>query len=130
MTSEWVWREWLAWVGIVIPLCVLAWSAFRFTQERREQRKHSKFEHFFSVTDKIGQAQGSLLSKVAAVYELRRFPEYAEVITRMTAEPEIVGGGRSKALLEEEFGLTHEAMKNGSRHRSNLFSRLGRGDNA
>jgi hypothetical protein len=95
----------------VLPLAVLAWSAFWFTQERRQQRKHLRFEQFFSVTDKIGQAEGSLLSKVAALYELRRFPEYAEVIIRMTEAPEIHGGGRAKTVLEQEFRLTHEAMK-------------------
>jgi len=104
------WKDWLARAGIVLPLCVLAFSAWRFTADRREQQKHRRFEHFFSVTDKIGQVEGSLLSKVAALYELRRFPEYAEVIVRMTEAPEIVGGGRAKTVLEQEFRLTHEAM--------------------
>jgi len=111
VTTEWGWQDWLAWAGVVLPLTVLAWTAFWFTHERREQRKHRRFEHFFSVTDKIGQAQGSLLSKVAALYELRRFPEYSDVIVRMTEAPEIVGGGKAKLLLEQEFLLTHEAMK-------------------
>jgi hypothetical protein len=72
--------------------------------------QHRRFEQFFSVTDKIGQSEGSLLSKVAALYELRRFPEYAEVIVRMTQAPEIVGGGRAKEVLEQEFKLTNQAM--------------------
>lgn len=58
-----------------------------------------------------GQKEGSLLSKVAALYELRRFPEYSDVIVRMTEAPEIIGGGRAKAVLEQEFKLTHEAMR-------------------
>ncbi len=109
--TQWSALDWLAWAGFVLPFSVLSWSAFWFTKDRREQGKHRRFEHFFSVTDKIGQAEGSLLSKVAALYELRRFPEYAEVIVRMTEEPEIVGGGRAKVVLEQEFHLTHKAMK-------------------
>ena len=105
------WQGWVAWAGIVLPLVVLAWSAWRFTADRVELRKQRRFEHFFSVTDKVGQAQGSILSKVAAVYELRRFPEYSEVIVRITEEPEIIGGGRAQAVLEQEFRLTHDAMK-------------------
>ncbi|MXO73813.1 hypothetical protein GRI40_01060 [Altererythrobacter aerius] len=105
------WQEWVAWAGIVIPLAVLAWTAWKFTADRSEQRKHRRCEHFFSVTDKIAQSEGSLLSRVAALYELRRFPEYSEVIVRMTEAPEIVGGGRAKAVLQQEFRLTQEAMK-------------------
>jgi hypothetical protein len=73
--------------------------------------QHRRFEQFFSVTDKIGQSEGSLLSKVAALYELRRFPEYAEVIVRMTQAPEIVGGGRATEVLEQELRLTNQEMR-------------------
>ena len=105
------WQGWLAWAGIVLPLIVIAWTAWRFTDQRREEQKHRRFEHFFSVTDKIGQEGGSILSKVAAIHELRRFPEYSEVIIRMTEEPDIRGSGRPRAILEQEFELTHEVMK-------------------
>jgi hypothetical protein len=103
--------DWIAWAGIVLPLCVLAWTAWRFTADRKHELRHKRFERFFSVTDKIGQEGGSILSKVAALYELRRFPEYSEVIIRMTENPDIRGSGRPKEILEQEFRLINEAMR-------------------
>ena len=105
-----VWLEWVAWAGLVIPLAVLAWSAWRYTSDRHEESQHRRFERFFSTTDKVGQAESSLISKVAALYELRKFPEYAEVIARMTDRPDVIGRGRAKEVLELEFRLAHEAM--------------------
>jgi hypothetical protein len=59
----------------------------------------------------MGQKGGSILSKVAALYELRQFPEYAEVILCMTENPDIRGYGPAKELLEQEFKLTNEALR-------------------
>jgi hypothetical protein len=105
------WQEWVAWAGIVVPLAALAWAAVFYTLSHRRDTQHRRFDRFFSVTDKIGQEGGSIMSKVAALYELRRFPEYSEVIVRMTENPDIRGAGRPKEILENEFKLTHDAMK-------------------
>lgn len=109
------WEFWLAWAGLiaglVVPLCVLAWAAYRYTVDREEERKYRRFEQFYAVTDRVGEQGGSIVSKVAAVYELRRFPDYADVIVRLTESPDIRGSGRPVEMLSNEFKLTHDEMK-------------------
>jgi hypothetical protein len=103
--------DWIAWLALVIPLFILSATAVRYLLDRQAEMKCRRFEEFFTVTDKLGDTGGSIMSKVAAVYELRRFPEYADVITRMTDAPDIRGSGRPVELLVNEFQLTHEVMK-------------------
>lgn len=66
-------QDWIAWAGIVLPLAALAWSAVFYTMARRREVQHREFERFFQVTDHLGQQGGSIASKMAAAYELRKY---------------------------------------------------------
>ena len=94
------WQEWIAWAGIVIPLIALAWSAVFYVRAKRREVHHQEYQRFFEITDHLGQQGGSIASKMAAAYELRKYPEYKEVILNI-CEKAPVTGGAAKMLAEE-----------------------------
>jgi hypothetical protein len=102
------WQEWIAWTGVVVPLCGMAWAAMFYALTRRREVKHQEFERFFRVMDQLGQPEGSIAAKMAAAYELRKYPEYKDVIIRMCKQAEVRGG--SSKMLKDEMLLTAECL--------------------
>ena len=105
------WQEWVAWGGIVLPLGTLAWAAIWYVLVRRDEAKHQVYLRFFSAMEQLGGQQGSIAAKVAAAYELRKFPEYREVIVRVCEKSQEHVVGPSAQMLIDELVLTANAMK-------------------
>jgi hypothetical protein len=103
------WQDWVAWAGIVIPLASLAWAAIFYTLARRREVQHQEFERFFRVMDQLGQEGGSIASKMASAYELRKYPQYRDVIIRLCEKVEIRGD--SAQMLKDELILTADKMR-------------------
>ena len=106
------WQEWIAWAGVIIPLFALAWAAVFYTLSHRRAIQQQEFDRFFGVMDRLGQSEGNISSKMAAAYELRKYPEYREVIIRLCEETPVSGG--SGKMLKDELLRTAEAMKRGT----------------
>lgn len=102
-------QDWIAWAGIVIPLASLAWAACLYVLTRRREVQHQEFERFFKVMDHLGTSEGSIASKMAAAYELRKYPEYREVIIRLCEQARI--DGPAAEMLRDEMKLTAEIMR-------------------
>ena len=102
------WQDWIAWAGIVLPLVSLAWAAVFYVLTRRREVQHQEFERFFRVMDHLG-ASGSIASKMAAAYELRKYPQYAPVIIRLCEQARIEGP--ASEMLQKELELTAAVMK-------------------
>jgi len=98
------WQDWIAWAGIVLPLTAFAWAAIYFVITWRGEIKHKRYEKFFSLMDRVGEKGGSIAGKMAAIYEMRKYPEYKDVIIRLCQDAEL--DGSAKHLLEREFELT------------------------
>ena len=103
------WQEWIAWAGIFVPLVGLAWAAIFYTISHRRAVQQQEFERFFKVMDHLGQSGGSIASKMAAAYELRKYPQYSDVIIRMCEQTEV--SGPSGKMLKDELLLTARQMK-------------------
>lgn len=103
------WQDWIAWAGIVLPLAALAWAAILYVLTRRRETQHQEFERFFKVMDHLGQSSGSIASKMAAAYELRKYPEYRDVIIRLCEQAEFEGVAAQ--MLQNEMLLTAEEMR-------------------
>jgi hypothetical protein len=103
------WQDWIAWAGVVLPLVSLAWAACFYVLTRRREVHHQEYERFFAVMDHLGQQGGSIASKVAAAYELRKYPEYRDVIIRVCEGANVEGP--AAAMLRAELELTAEHMK-------------------
>jgi hypothetical protein len=105
------WQEWIAWAGLALPLISLAWAACFFVLTRRREVHHQEFQRVFEVMDHLGQQGGSIASKMAAAYELRKYPEYREVIIRLCENVELQGSSAAIEMMREELRLTAEYMK-------------------
>ncbi|MEO8722187.1 MAG: hypothetical protein ABI395_01515 [Sphingobium sp.] len=105
--------DWLTWGALVLPLMALAWAAWQYVMIQKREEKRQRFDNFFRVMDKIGETGGSLAAKAAAVYELRQYPEYSELIIRFCKEAIPYVNGDSKQILQTEFRLTVEYFENG-----------------
>ena len=69
-----------AFLGVVIPLCVIAFSAFQYVQTNDISAKQRKFENYHLIIERFGGGNtGSIFVTVANIYELRNYPEYREV---------------------------------------------------
>ena len=102
------WQDWIAWAGVVLPLATLAWSAWQYVAIQKRNEKQRKFDNLFRLMDKIGESGGSIAAKAAAVYELRNYPEYGDVISRFCREAIHYVSGDSAQILITEFTLTAE----------------------
>jgi hypothetical protein len=102
--------DWVAYLGLVVPLCVLAWSGATYALALRNRNAHSRFERFFQVMDHLGQQGSSIASKMAAAYELRKYPEYKDVVIRLSEQ--VIVDGPSAKMLADELRLTADYMKN------------------
>jgi len=101
--------EWIAWAGVVVPLIALAWSAATYSLAKRREVKHQEYQRFFQIADHLGQQGGSVASKMAAAFELRKYPQYAEVVVNICEKAEIEGP--ASKMLKEEMRATAEFMR-------------------
>ena len=101
--------EWIAWAGVVIPLAALAWSAVFYTLSKRREILHQEYQRFFQIMDHLGKDGGSIASKMAAAYELRKYPEYAQVIVNICEKADVTGP--AAAMLKEEMAATAEFLR-------------------
>ena len=102
-------QDWIAWGGIIIPLFAMAWAANFFVLTRRREVHFQEFERLFNVMDHLGQSGGSIASKMAAAYELRKYPQYKEMIIRMCEQTEIIGS--SGQMLKNELMMTAQHLR-------------------
>ena len=94
---------------MVIPLAALAWSAVFFALTRRRETKHNEYQRFFEITNHLGSQGGSIASKMAAAYELRKYPEYKDVILNICEKASVEGA--AAIMLKEELQLTARYMR-------------------
>jgi hypothetical protein len=103
--------DWIAWAGVVLPLAALAWSAVFYVRTKRREISHQEYSRFFEVMGHLGHQGGSIASKMAAAYELRRFPEYHEVILRLCEQASFEGP--ASEMLRKEMLLTADVLRKG-----------------
>ncbi|WP_167074507.1 hypothetical protein [Sphingomonas vulcanisoli] len=106
--TNWGWTEWLAWAGVVVPLASLAWAAVMYVRTKRAEVDAQRFEQFFKVMELFG-SNSSIASKMAAAFELRKYPQYKEVIIRLCEKARVEGDAAE--MLRDELRLTAESMR-------------------
>lgn len=57
----------------------------------------------------LGKQGGSVASKMAAAYELRKFPEYLDVIIRLMEHVDVEG--HAAPMLKTEMSLTADFLR-------------------
>jgi hypothetical protein len=101
--------EWLAWAGVVVPLAALAWAAVFYTISHRREVSHQEYKRFFEVTNHLGDHGGSIASKMAAAFELRRYPQYKSVTINICERTEVKGP--SAQMLIDELQATADFLR-------------------
>jgi hypothetical protein len=100
---------WATILGTLASFAAIAWSAVTYVQIRRAETKHQEYLKFFAVCDQLGQQGGSIVSKVAAAFELRKYPQYKDVILRLIDDVRIEGDAAK--MLRKELELTAEFLR-------------------
>lgn len=87
----------------------IAWSAVQYVLTQKREQNYREFEKFHRIMAELGSPNTTVLGNMALTYELRKFPQYREVIIRALENIEVKGSRAD--LLEHEFALTIELMK-------------------
>lgn len=105
--------------SLLITLAALAASAFRYVTVRRDELRNQRYERYHyllrtvsSGFDTTGQLK--LTSQRAYIYELRHFPEYKQLTTRLLQsllEEWKSNGSHHDAVLDIEAAETIAAFK-------------------
>ena len=98
--------DWVAWAGIVLPLTVTAVSAALYIWLEFRKQKNRRYDNFYVLMDQIGRNNSSIASKMAAISELKRYPEYRDVIVRLCCDAEVLEADLPATMLRNEFELT------------------------
>jgi hypothetical protein len=101
---------WITLLGFAAPLIALAGSAVAYVLGQFLESRYRRRNQFFELMQFI-DSDRSIAIKVAAVYELRRFPEHREFIIRFcaTQRNNVVGEGAQP--LVTEMDQTREYME-------------------
>ncbi|MDP3494254.1 MAG: hypothetical protein Q8R82_14170 [Hyphomonadaceae bacterium] len=101
--------DWIAWAGLVLPLATLAFSAVWFVASQAQKSKAERYARFWELMKQAGAQDANIAAKMATFYELRKYPEYKEVIIRLCEEAQV--SGSSGELLKKEMLLTAAHMR-------------------
>jgi hypothetical protein len=89
--------------GFAVPLLTLAGSAVAYVVKLYQDAAERRRNQFFELMQFI-DSERPIATKVAAIYELRRFPEHKEFIIRFceTQKDFVTGGSAPTLILEME----------------------------
>jgi hypothetical protein len=109
--------DWFAWAALLLPLAVLAWSGIGYVKIQSTLGRQREFDNFFQTLERIQNSQGSAIQQRAAVFELRNYPQYKELVLRLCDQAEGTFSGKNDlnyhfGKLMEEFKLTAQHLKN------------------
>lgn len=106
---NYTWDQVVAWIGVVAPMFALAWSSVVYVRNQRREQRFREFHKFHELMKELGSPGTTVLGNVAVAYELRKFPQYKEVIVRALEDIEVKGGRAD--MLKREFELTIEHFR-------------------
>ena len=106
---NYTWDQVIAWLGLVIPFCALAFSAVAYVLNQRREQRFREFQKFHGLMKELGTPGTTVLGNMAVSYELRKFPQYKELINRALSEIDVKGSRAD--MLKNEFALTIEFLE-------------------
>ena len=101
---------WITLLGFAAPLLALAGSAVAYVVGLFLEARHRRRNQFFELMQFV-DSEKPIATKVAAVYELRRFPEHKDFVIRFCTlqRGNIVGAGPQSLIAEMDH--TREFME-------------------
>ncbi|WP_292041099.1 MULTISPECIES: hypothetical protein [unclassified Brevundimonas] len=101
---------WIATAGIAAPLIALAGSAVAFVIKVYNDGERLKRDQFFELMQFI-DGDRPIATKLAAVYQLRSYPEHREFIVRFCDRRDELVIGVTGESLRAEMQATADAMR-------------------
>ena len=98
-------------IGISLPLITIAGSAVAYVVKIYNDAAQSRRKQFFDLMG-LMDAKGTIASKLAAIYELRSFPEHKDFIVMFCRTQKTNIDGASASLLEGEMQRTIDYFTN------------------
>ncbi len=106
---SYTWDQVVAWLGLVVPLAALAWAAIQHVQNQKREQEFLEFEKFHTLMRTLGTTGESALGNMAVSYELRKFPQYSDLIIRALSNIDVKGSRAD--LLKSEFQKTIQHLE-------------------
>lgn len=101
------WDQVIAWLGLVLPLTAIAWSATQHVRNERRKQAHEQFEKFRALTIRLGEPNKYGFETGAIINELRKFPERRDYIKRMFQHFPVSGPDANFLAAEIHDTLRH-----------------------
>jgi hypothetical protein len=101
---------WVTLVGFAAPLLALAGSAVAYVVKLYRDAAEKKRRHFFELMEFIDSPR-PIATKMAAVYELRPFPEHKDFIVRFCQLQRNNIAGNGAPILIAELDSTREFLE-------------------
>lgn len=102
-----------AFLSVIIPLFVIAFSAWEYTESRKSETKQNTFENYHLIVERFtGGDKGSVFVIVANIFELRNYPEYKEVSLKILKDMKLNWSTTRIPLIEMEIDATMHYLKN------------------
>src|SRR5690606_18556677 len=93
---------WITLLGFAAPLIALAGSAVGYVVKLYQDAAARRRDHFFELMNFIDSKEGTIATKVAAVYRLRDFPKDKDFIIRFCqAQQDNIQGAAAQSLRDE-----------------------------
>ena len=96
--------DWIAWSALIVSIVVIAWAAFRYVRLEQAKNEQTRFENFYRTLERVHNKDQSLILQRAAIFELRNFPEYKDLIVRLCRDRNSLFP--TVELVQREFLLT------------------------
>lgn len=99
-------------IGVIIPMLTIAGSSVAYIIKIYKDGKEKRQNYFLSLMALIDGA-GTMAGKLAAIYQLRMFPEHKEFIIRFcdNQRHNLSGSTESVRILSDELEATMEFFK-------------------
>ena len=101
--------NWLTVVIFAVPLMTLAGSAFAYVVSLFQGAAERRNKYFFDLMEYI-DSNRPIATKVAAIYELRRFKKHKEFIIRFCDTQGPLVSGTGAGPLQDEMKRTRDYL--------------------
>ena len=78
------WEQVIAWLGVVILLNTLVYSAYVYVGNQRNEQRFREFHKFHGLMKELGTSGTTVLGNMAVSFELRKFPQYKDLLNTKT----------------------------------------------
>ncbi len=99
-------------IGVIIPIITLSFSGFQYFESNRRLAKQESFKNYHKTVEELGGGEhNDLFVATAKIYELRNYPEYAELSIRLMENLLKFWGDDSLDIWVREARLTKEFLE-------------------